>query len=514
MSLPSGNETAAAPLLSVRGLRKDFPGVRALDGVDFALRGGEIHALMGENGAGKSTLIKVLTGVYRRDGGEIHLNGRPIDPRSPVEAQWLGISTVYQEVNLIPFLSVAENIFLGRQPMKFGRIDWRQINHRSSQALKRLDIAVDVTLPLNSHSIAIQQMVAIARALDVEAKVLVLDEPTSSLDANEVGHLFSVLRKLKAQGLGIVFVSHFLDQVYAIADRLTVLRNGKWIGEYDAARLPRLELIAKMIGKDLKAVEEMSARHGAERGFAAAKPFLRVNGLGRRGAMLPFDLEIRAGEIVGLAGLLGSGRTETARLLFGIDRAGSGEVIIDGQSVTLKSPRTAIARRFGFCPEDRKTQAILPELSVRENIVLALQASKGWVRRISARQQQELAGNYIKALNIATPDAEKPIKLLSGGNQQKAVLARWLASQPRLLILDEPTRGIDVGAKAEIEKLIARLCGEGMAIVFISSELEEVVRTSHRVAVLRDRKKVGELTGAEIDLGAIMKIIAGQAAEE
>ena len=371
-------------------------------------------------------------------------------------------------------------------------------------------LEVDVTQPLNGYSLAVQQMVAIARALDIEARVLVLDEPTSSLDANEVEHLFFVLRKLKKQGLGIVFVSHFLDQVYAISDRVTVLRNGKLIGEYEAAKLPRLELIAKMIGKDLRAVEEMSARHGAEPLRAEHKPFLRVKGLARRGSMLPFDLEIRAGEVVGLAGLLGSGRTETARLLFGIERADAGQVDIDGQSVTLSSPRTAIAHRIGFCPEDRKTQALLPDLSVRENIVLALQASLGWAGRIPAQQQRALAGNYIKALSIATLDAEKPIKFLSGGNQQKAVLARWLASQPRLLILDEPTRGIDIGAKAEIEKLITKLCAEGMAILFISSELEEVVRDSHRVVVLRDRKKVGELTGDEIDLAAIMRTIAGQ----
>jgi monosaccharide-transporting ATPase len=304
-------------------------------------------------------------------------------------------------------------------------------------------------------------------------------------------------------------VSHFLDQVYAISDRLTVLRNGRLIGEYEAAKLPRLELIAKMIGKDLKEAQKMSVRHGAEPLRAEHKPFLRVKGLARRGSMLPFDLEIRSREVVGLAGLLGSGRTETARLLFGIDRADAGAVDIDGQSVTLSSPRTAIAHRFGFCPEDRKTQAILPDLSVRENIVLALQASLGWIRRIPVQQQRSLAGNYIKALSIATSDAEKPIKFLSGGNQQKAVLARWLASQPRLLILDEPTRGIDIGAKAEIEKLIAKLCADGMTIVFISLELEEVVRDSHRVVVLRDRKKVCELTGEQIELSAIMKAIAG-----
>ena len=510
---PSTGTAGDTPLLAVRGASKEFPGVRALDGVDFTLRRGEIHALLGENGAGKSTLIKVLTGVYRRDGGEVFLEGRSINPRSPAEAQRLGISTVYQEINLIPYLSVAENIFLGRHPTKHGRIDWKQIHRRAADALERLDIKVDVTRPLNSYSIAIQQMAALARALDTEARVLVLDEPTSSLDANEVGHLFTVLRTLKAQGLGVLYVSHFLDQVYAISNRFTVLRNGRLVGEFETATLPRLELIAKMIGKDPEAVEEMSARHGAAPVAAEPKAFLQARGLGRRRAVAPFDLTIRAGEVVGLAGLLGSGRTETARLLFGIDRADEGWMEIDGRPVSLNSPRTAIAHRVGFCPEDRKTEGIIPDLSVRENIVLALQASKGWIRRIPTRQQEQLAHGYIRALAIGTSDAEKPIRFLSGGNQQKAILARWLASRPRLLILDEPTRGIDVGAKAEVEKLIEKLCGEGMAILFVSSELEEVVRGSHRVVVLRDRKQVCELTGGQIELSAIMEAIAGQTEE-
>jgi simple sugar transport system ATP-binding protein len=465
---------------------------------------------MGENGAGKSTLIKVITGVYQADAGEILFDGHAIQPRSPAQAQQLGISTVYQEVNLVPFLSVAENIFLGRQPTKFGRIDWRQINSRAVESLKQLDITLDVTQPLSSFSIAIQQMVAIARALDIEAKVLVLDEPTSSLDANEVCHLFAVMRKLKAQGFGIIFVSHFLDQVYEISDRFTVLRNGKRVGEYETATLPRLELIAKMIGKDLAAVEELTRHHAAAPATTERPLLLRASGLGRRGSIEPLDLAIHAGEAVGLAGLLGSGRTETARLLFGIDRAETGTVQIEGEPARLSSPRAAIARRLGFCPEDRKTQAIIPDLSVRENIVLALQASKGWLRKLSSKAQDELATHYVRALNIATPDAERPIKFLSGGNQQKAILARWLAAQPRLLILDEPTRGIDVGAKAEIEKLIAKLCAGGMAILFISSELEEVVRSSHRIVVLRDRKKVGELSGGKVELAEIMRLIAGE----
>jgi len=508
--VPSSDD--AHPLLQVRGATKHFPGVLALDHVDFSLRRGEIHTLMGENGAGKSTLVKVLTGVYVPDSGEFLLEGKQISPRSPDEAQKAGISTVYQEVNLVPFLSVAENIFLARQPKRFGRIDWKQIKVRSAAALRRLELDIDVTRSLNSYSLAIQQMVAIARALDVESKVLILDEPTSSLDAAEVAQLFAVMRRLREQGMGIVFISHFLDQVYAVSDRLTVLRNGKRVGEYEAAKLPRLELIGRMIGKDISTVEQMTHKHGAGPAPGVEAPeVLSASGLSRRGAVEPTDLSIRRGEVVGLAGLLGSGRTELARLLFGIDQADSGTLAVNGKRKRLRSPRDAIRHGIGFVPEDRKTQSIIPNLSIRENIALALQGRRGWWRPIPRRKQRELADQYIRALGIATSDAEKPVAQLSGGNQQKAILARWLALNPRLMILDEPTRGIDVGAKAEIEKLIGELRRDGMAILFISSELEEVVRVSHRVAVLRDHVKVGELVGDQIDVQHIMRTIAAPA---
>jgi simple sugar transport system ATP-binding protein len=499
----------AHPLLQIRGATKYFPGVVALDRVDFTLRRGEIHTLMGENGAGKSTLVKVLTGVHPPDSGQFLLDGKPIAPRSPVEAQAAGISTVYQEVNLVPFLSVAENIFLARQPKRLGRIDWKQIHARSAAALRRLDLHIDVARSLSSYSIAIQQMVAIARALDVEAKILILDEPTSSLDTAEVAQLFAVMRRLREQGLGIVFISHFLDQVYAISDRFTVLRNGKLVGEYEATNLPRLELIAKMIGKDIAAVEQMDHQHGAGPAPAGdAPPVLVAEKVSRRGALGPTDLSIHRGEVVGLAGLLGSGRTELARLLFGVDGADGGSMTVQGRPVKLRSPRGAIRRGLGFVPEDRKNQSIMPNLSIRENIVVALQGRRGWWRPLTRGRQRALADRYIRALGIATPDAEKPIAQLSGGNQQKAILARWLALEPKLMILDEPTRGIDVGAKAEIEKLIGELRRDGMAILFISSELEEVVRVSHRVAVMRDRAKVGELCGEQIDVQHIMRAIA------
>ena len=505
----NGRQLDLDQLLQVRGLSKSFPGVRALSSVDLTVRRGEIHALMGENGAGKSTLIKVLTGVYSRDEGEVTLDGRAIDARSPLEAQSLGISTVYQEVNLIPHLSLAENICLGRQPVRWGAIDWGLIRKRAATALARLDLSLDVNRPLSSFSIAIQQMAAIARALDISAKLLILDEPTSSLDSKEVAQLFAVMRKLKSEGMGILFVTHFLDQVYQISERITVLRNGQLVGEYESSQLPRLQLIARMMGKQVEELDAIGHNAATRAPVAPKAAFIQTRGLNRRGGVEKLDLEVRAGEVVGLAGLLGSGRTETARLLFGVDKADGGEVRCEGKLVSLRTPRQAIRHRFGFCAEDRKNEGIIPDLSVRENIVLALQASKGWLRGLSRTKQDELANHYIKALNIATSDAEKSIKFLSGGNQQKAILARWLASQPRFLILDEPTRGIDVGAKFEIEKLMASLASQGMAILFISSELEEVVRASHRVVVLRDRAKVGEMAGSGISEAAIMRTIAG-----
>ena len=504
---------ASEPFLQMRGITKTFPGVRALSNVDFFVRRGEIHALMGENGAGKSTLIKVLTGVYPRDAGEILLDGIGIHPRSVAGAEALGISTVYQEVNLIPHLSVAENICLGRQPTRFGKIRWKAVSARARQALERLEVKIDVSQELSSYSIAVQQMVAIARALDVSASLLILDEPTSSLDETEAAELFAVMRRLRDQGLGIIFITHFLDQVYEVADRITVLRNGERVGQFETARLPRIQLIAKMIGREPEAPAAPAG--AAAKGAPADKAvFLEARGLGRKGGVEPMDLAVGRGEVVGLAGLLGSGRTEVARLLFGIDKADSGEIRIEGKKTVLASPRRAIEKGLAFCSEDRKTEGLIPDLSVRENIILAMQASRGPLRRLPMGRQVQMAEHYIRALDIKTPSPEQTAGNLSGGNQQKVLLARWLAMQPRLIILDEPTRGIDVGAKAEIEKLVARLAAEGMAILFISAELEEVVRNSHRVIVLRDRAKVAELAGTEIDEQVIMHAIARHETEE
>jgi simple sugar transport system ATP-binding protein len=497
--------------LQVQGVSKSFGGHSALQDVQLCLRPGEIHSLMGENGAGKSTLIKIITGIHQPDAGEFLLDGKPYAVRSNFEAQKLGISTVYQEVNLIPTLSVAENIYLGREPRRFGMIDWSSMRKGAAAALAKLDLKIDVDTCLEDYPIAIQQMVAIARALDQNAKVLILDEATSSLDRQEVDQLFAILKKLRKENLAILFVTHFLDQVYEISDRITVLRNGQFVIEKEAAQFPRTELVAKMMGRELlHVVQEPAPSQNSSQTKKTA--WLQCHDLGREGSIEPFDLEIQEGESLGLAGLLGSGRTEIARMLFGLDPATKGSLKIDGAELKFKSPRDSIAKGFALCPEDRKSEAIFPQLSVRENIILALQAHKGWFQTLSRLEQNEMAQSFIKALGIKARDAEQPIETLSGGNQQKAILARWLALNPRLLILDEPTRGIDVGAKAEIQKYISKWAASGKSILFISSELDEVVRSCTRVAVLKDRQKIAELQEGEISEDSIISVIGSASA--
>jgi simple sugar transport system ATP-binding protein len=498
----------AEPLLLARRLSKSFPGVKALDTVDFDVRAGEIHALMGENGAGKSTLIKLLTGVYTKDAGEILFSGAAIEPTSPRDAESLGLSTVYQEISLIPDLSIAENILLGRQPRRFGLIDYRAMKRRAQDVLARLELTgVDVTQSVSSFPAAIQQMVQIARALAVHAKLLILDEPTSSLDETEAARLFRVMRRLRDEGLGIVFVTHFLDQVYEVCDRITVLRNGRHVGCRDVQDLPRLKLVEAMLGRSVTLSEGRGGQ--AQKPASNTPALLAARELERFGVIGPINFELRAGDVLGLAGLLGSGRSETARMLFGIDAADAGAIEIEQQPVQMRSPKSAIQAGLAFSAEERKLEGIIPNLSVRENIVLALQASKGASRLLPRAEQYRLADHYIKALAIKTPTPETPIRLLSGGNQQKVLLGRWLAMQPKVLILDEPTRGIDIGAKAEIEKLISELSAKGMATVLISSELEEVTRNCSRVLVLRDRKQIAELDGTWLEPSDIMHVIAG-----
>jgi galactofuranose transport system ATP-binding protein len=490
---------------------KQFGNVHALTGVDLRLYPGEIHALMGQNGAGKSTLIKVLTGVYQADQGVMRLYGKSIRATSTLNAQHLGISTVYQEVNLCANLSVAENIFAGRYPRhgweRAWAIDWDRMHREARVLLARLNLDIDVTQILSSYSVAVQQMVAIARGLSISAQILILDEPTSSLDDEEVERLYGVLRQLRDQGMAILFVTHFLDQVYAVCDRITVLRNGELVGEYPAAELGHNALIAAMIGKDMVTTEHTPGTKGQG---DAAPYWLETQGLNRRGHVKSLDVGIRRGEVVGLGGLLGSGRTELARLLFGLDPKDAGEIRINGEIVQVDTPVKAIKLGLGLCPEDRKAEGIIADLSVRENIALALQARQGLWPCISQAEQTQMAQSYVKALGIKTADVDTPIGQLSGGNQQKAVLARWLATQPSLLVLDEPTRGIDIAAKQEIMNEILSLAQQGMAVLFISSEMEEVARVSDRIVVLRDRSKVGELPAGSSD-SAVYAMIAGQA---
>lgn len=498
-------------VVTMLGIAKSFPGVIALEDVDFSLRKGEIHALMGENGAGKSTLIKILTGVEQPDKGTIELDGKIVQVRSPQHSQELGISTVYQEINLCTNISVAENIMLGHEPRKFGSIHWQKMNEMAREAINRLSIDIDVTQPLENYSVAIQQMVAITRALDVlSAKVLILDEPTSSLDIHETNLLFDVMRKLKQDGLGIIFITHFLDQVYQIADRITVLRNGKLVGTYDTSVLPRVELVAKMLGRSLTELDALSKVKAKDEGAQDKHHLVEARGLGRTGVLEPVDLKLNANEILGITGLLGSGRTEMAGLIFGIDAPDHGSLTVDGEKVNNFSPFASLKRGIALCPEDRKAEGVLGDLTIRENIILALQARYGWFKFLSIQRQNEIAERYIKLLGIVTPSPEQLVKNLSGGNQQKVILARWLATNPKVLILDEPTRGIDVGAKTEIQKLVLSLAEEGKSCVFISSELEEVLRISDRVVVLRDRKKVAEY-GSDVDEKNLIQAMAGEA---
>lgn len=496
-------------VLEMKGIYKSFPGVMALQDVDFALCEGEIHALMGENGAGKSTLIKVLTGVYEKDGGEIFLKGldKAAVIRSPQDAQNLGISTVYQEITLCPNLSVAENMYIGRT--KGVGQNWKKMNADAGRILETLKIPAVATQQLSSCSIAIQQMVAIARAVDMECKVLILDEPTSSLDEQEVEKLFGLMRDLKKKGVGIIFVTHFLDQVYEVCDKITVLRDGKLVGEYEIKDLPRVQLVSKMLGKELDDMSDIKSDNEVYSGEGAGENVFEAEGLQSNAGIKPFDFYIKKGEVNGFTGLLGSGRSECVRAIFGADRVIAGTTKKDGEEVKIRKPINAMKRGIAYLPEDRKIDGIVGDLSVRENIILAAQVLNGFFKPFSKAQTYKFADEYIKLLEIKTASPDTPIKSLSGGNQQKVILARWLLTHPEYLILDEPTRGIDVGTKIEIQKLVLKLASEGMSVTFISSETDEMLRTCSRLIVMRDRKAVGELTGDDLTQSKIMSTIAG-----
>lgn len=495
-------------VLEMRNISKSFPGVRALQNVDFTLCEGEIHALMGENGAGKSTLIKVLTGVYSKDSGEVYVKGHDnaVSIRSPQDAQNIGISTVYQEITLCPNLTVAENMYIGRTKNIYQ--NWKKMNADADKILNSLGIPASATQQLGNYSIAIQQMVAIARAVDMDCKVLILDEPTSSLDENEVEKLFGLMRDLKKRGVGIIFVTHFLDQVYEVCDKITVLRDGQLVGEYEIETLPRIKLVAKMLGKDMDDTADIQSEVEIydDKG---AEPVFEAEGLVSVAGIKPFDFYIRKGEVNGFTGLLGSGRSECVRAIFGADRVIGGKVKRHGKAVKINKPIQAMKNGIAYLPEDRKGDGIVGDLSVRENLVLALQVMKGFFKPFSKAQAYKFADEYIKLLDIKTASADTPIKSLSGGNQQKVIVARWLLTNPEYLILDEPTRGIDVGTKVDIQKLVLKLASEGKSVTFISSETDEMLRTCSRLIVMRDRKVVGELTGEDLNQNKVMSTIAG-----
>jgi simple sugar transport system ATP-binding protein len=492
-------------VLKLQGVSKRFVGVQALADVDFDLAAGEVHALLGENGAGKSTLIKLMTGAHALDAGTMLFEGSEIRPGSPAAAQRLGISCVYQEVNLLPNLSVAHNLFLGREPMRRGSIHWQRIHAEAERVLQRFGLDIDVRRSLSSFSIAIQQLVAIARGVECSARVLILDEPTASLDANEVTVLFRVIDELRMAGIGIVFITHFLDQAYAISDRMTVLRNGRRVGTFEASALQRSTLIAHMLGKDLQTVEFDERVEAPDQEKPAV---IELNALSADNGLKGVSFAARAGEAVGLAGLLGSGRTEVCEVLFGLAGITGGRLSVFGKEENFTGPASAVRAGLALCPEDRKAAGIFGFLTVQENIVIALQARRGWWRRIPAQERQRLVSEAIVSLRIVCPDFELAAEALSGGNQQKVVLARWLAVAPRVLILDEPTRGIDIGAHAEIIRLIRKLRDDGMSVIVASSELDELIAFSDRIVVMREHTAVAELHGDDTSEQAIFAAIA------
>lgn len=481
------------PIVVMKGITIEFPGVKALDGVNLRLFPGEVHALMGENGAGKSTMIKALTGVYKINAGSIEVDGKPQTFTGTGDAQNAGIATVYQEVNLCINLTIGENVMLGHEVRGPLGINWKKTYEKSKKFLAQMGLEhLDPKAPLSSISIAMQQLVAIARAMVIDAKVLILDEPTSSLDANEVQDLFKIMRKIRDSGVAILFVSHFLDQIYEITDRLTILRNGKFIKEVMTKDTPRDELIGMMIGKSAAELSQIGAKK-AHKDISGERPIVSVKQLGLKGTINPTDLDVYPGQVVGFAGLLGSGRTELGRLLYGADKPDSGTYELKGKKVSISDPYTALCNKIAYSTENRRDEGIIGDLTVRENMLIALQATRGMFKPIPKKEADEIVDKYMKELNVRPNDPNKLIKNLSGGNQQKVLIARWLATHPDLLILDEPTRGIDIGAKAEIQQVVLDLAEQGMGVVFISSEMEEVVRLSDDIEVLKDRHKIAEL---------------------
>lgn len=503
-------------VLRMEGITKIFSGIPALSGVDLELKRGEVHALVGENGAGKSTLIKIMTGAYQRDGGKVWLEGEAVEFRSPEDAQHAGVVAVYQEVNLLEFRTVAENIYLGREPRRFGLIDWKRMNSDARALLERLGLEIDPRATLGSLNIALRQMVAIARGVSFGAKVVVLDEPTSSLTEHEVSILYDVIRRLKAEGTAVVYISHRFDELYTVCDRVTILRDGKLVGTRPLAGLEKLDLVCLMLGKQREELRQGTTAFGrhTEEKNAGEQPLLRAENLTRGRKLNHVTLEVGRGEIVGMAGLLGSGRTETARAIFGADSVDEGKVYLEGQSLRMGHVGNAIDSGLAFLTEDRKAEGIIPELSVRENLTLAALPTLSKFGIVSRSEQEAVVERFMKRLGIKASSADQKIRELSGGNQQKVLLARWLCKNPKFLILDEPTRGIDIGAKGEIQALVNELAESGLGVLMISSELEELVEGSSRVVVMRDGERVGELRGADISQQKIIHAMAEGSATE
>jgi monosaccharide-transporting ATPase len=505
------------PIIEVQGVTKRFAGVVALEDVSLELRPGEVHALVGENGAGKSTLIKVLTGVHRPDEGEVRFAGERVAFSSPRAAQDAGISTIYQEIDLIPLRTVAQNVFLGREHRtRLGLTDRRRMRRETAEVLGRYGLEISADAPVRTLGLGVQQMVAIAKAVSREAKVVIMDEPTSSLEGREVRRLFDVIGKLREDGVAVLYVSHRLDELYELCERVTVLRDGRLVHTGELEGLPRVELIATMLGREVgevEAQEEARTAAGADGSGDVGEPVLVARGLADRPAPRDVSLEVRKGETVGLAGLMGSGRTETAKAIFGAEPPDEGTVEVDDREVKLRSPADAVPQGLAFLPEDRKAEGIFPGLSIRENIVAAAlpRLSKRGIVSVSAAD--ELVKTFMDRLHIKASGPEQPVGELSGGNQQKVLLARCLCTEPKVLILDEPTRGIDVGAKAEVQALISELSEQGLGVLMISSEPEEVVQACDRVVVLRDGAVAGTLSGDDLTEDALVRTIAGDGEE-
>jgi len=493
-------------------MTKRFGGTVALDDASLHVGTGEVHALVGQNGAGKSTLIKILTGYYRKDRGEVNFAGKPFEVASPRAAQDAAISTIYQEINLVPRQSVTENICLGRETRRFGLLDWRAMHDEARALLRRFNLNIDVRRPLGQFSTATQQMIAIARAIGFSARLVIMDEPTSSLDDRETGVLFDVVRQLRSEGLSVIFVSHKLDELYAICERVTIMRDGRTVHSSALSEIGKFDLISTMLGREIVRASGQATAFGAPL-VASGSALFSAEGLSDGRQVRQVGFALRKGEITGFAGLLGAGRTETARLIFGATRPKTGRMMLDGAPFAPRHPADAIAAGIGFCTEDRKIEGIVPEMTVAENMMLALMPKLARAGIVDEARQRDIVAGFIESLGIKCAGPDQKIRELSGGNQQKVLLGRWLALSPRLLILDEPTRGIDVGAKAEIQKLVNRLAAEGLAVLMISSELEEVIEGAARVFVLREGYSVAELTPGEITEAAVLQAMAHGAGE-